>query len=158
MKDRALAVVAAIGALAYLYADWRIPRLQLGDPLGPRAFPALVGILLLVSAVLLAIESRKQPGMPGPVRSAVTVPKARQTAPHAVILTAMLAWTLCYYVAFEPVGYVIATVVYLFGLLCVFHRKRHATNLAIALGFTAIAYVVFSQLLGVQLPLGWLSA
>jgi putative tricarboxylic transport membrane protein len=58
---------------------------------------------------------------------------------------------------FEVAGYIIATIVYLFGLLCVFHKGRHKSNALIAAGFTAVAYGIFSQLLNVQLPLGPLS-
>jgi putative tricarboxylic transport membrane protein len=145
MKDRILAVAAAIGALLYLYSDWHIPRVELGDPLGPRAFPALVGILLLVSAVLLMLETRHREA---------AVAFARSGASHWPILLCVLLWTICYYTAFEPAGYIIATIVYIFGLLCVFNKRQHKTNALISVGFTAVAYTVFSQLLNVQLPLG----
>lgn len=150
MKDRMLATVVAVMALAYLYSDWRIPRLELGDPLGPRAFPALVGILLLISAVLLMLEARR--GQHAPVVAA-----ARSGPSHLPVLLGILFWTIGYYAAFEAAGYIIATIVYLFGLLCVFHKGRHKSNALIAGGFTAVAYGIFSQLLNVQLPLGPLS-
>lgn len=152
-RDRILVACAAIGALGYLYLDYRMPRLQLGDPLGPRAFPALIGVLLLFSAGLLAFETRA--GV-----SRIPVPgKARDSAAaaggsHVKVLLGMLAWTILYYAAFDPLGYVVSTPVYLFGLLCFFNKDRHLANLAIAIGFTAIAFGVFSQLLSVQLPQG----
>src|SRR5271154_7580098 len=73
---------------------------------------------------------------------------------HYPVLAGMVAWTCCYYAVFEPIGYIIATIIYLFGLLCFFNRGRHGTNAAVAVGFTAIAYGVFSRLLDVQLPPG----
>jgi putative tricarboxylic transport membrane protein len=147
MKDRILSVVVGVGALGYLYADWRIPRVQLGDPLGPRAFPALVGILLLISAALLMLEARRR--QPAPVAVAETTRRS-----HVPLLLGVLLWTTCYYVAFEPTGYIIATIIYLFGLLCVFNKGKHQSNALIAAGFTAVAYGIFSQLLNVQLPRG----
>jgi putative tricarboxylic transport membrane protein len=150
MKDRVLAAVVAVVAVAYLYSDWRIPRLELGDPLGPRAFPALVGILLLVSVVLLVLETRRG-------RRAPVVAAPRSGPSHLPVLVGIVFWTIGYYAVFEVAGYIIATIVYLFGLLCVFHKGQHKSNALIATGFTGIAYGVFSQLLNVQLPLGPLS-
>ena len=147
MKDWFLAIAAAVGAVVYLYADYRMPTAQLGDPLGPRAFPALIGILLLISAALLALENLRR----GPER--LIDPDSRRPTPW-VVLGGMLVWTICYYAAFEPVGYIIATIIYLFGLLCYFNAGRHGTNISVAVGFTAVAYGVFSLFLGVQLPPG----
>jgi putative tricarboxylic transport membrane protein len=147
MKDWFLAVAAAVGACVYLYADYRIPTMELGDPLGPRAFPALIGIMLLVSAGLLALENRHRP----PDRED-DVAAVRHN--HYPVLAGMLIWTIGYYAAFEPVGYIIATICYLFGLLCYFNAGRHWTNVLVAVGFTVVAYGVFSQFLGVQLPPG----
>jgi putative tricarboxylic transport membrane protein len=147
MKDWLLAAAAAIGAIAYLYADWRMPSVALGDPLGPRAFPALVGGLLLISAGLLALENwRRKP-------VAASAPRVPGRS-HMPVLLGVLVWTICYYAAFEPAGYVVATVVYLFGLLCYFNRGHHLANIAIAGTFTAAAYTLFSYGLDVQLPLG----
>ncbi len=147
MKDWILAACAAVGAILYLNADYHMPRLELGDPLGPRAFPALVGCLLLISAVLLAIETwRRQP-----VAETATAPAGPS---HYPVLFGMLIWTVCYYTVFEPAGYIIATVCYLFGLLCYFNKGRHLMNVLVAVGFTAVAYGVFSRLLGVQFPPG----
>lgn len=147
MKDRFLAIAVAVGASAYLYADYHIPTAELGDPLGPRAFPALIGILLLISAALLMLENRRR--APKPLED----PDSKRSTPYFV-LGGMLLWTICYYAAFEPVGYIIATIIYLFGLLCYFNAGRHRTNVSVAVGFTVIAYGVFSQFLGVQLPPG----
>jgi putative tricarboxylic transport membrane protein len=151
MKDRILSVVVGVGALGYLYADWRMPRVQLGDPLGPRAFPALVGVLLLISAVLLMLEARRR--QPTPAAAPVAAAEPRRSS-HVPLLIGVLVWTTCYYAAFEPAGYIIATIVYLFGLLCVFNKGQHKSNVLIAAGFTAVAYGIFSQLLNVQLPRG----
>jgi len=58
MKDRLLAIVVMAGALVYLVADWRMPAVVIGDPLGPKIFPALIGIGLFLSGFLLLLESR----------------------------------------------------------------------------------------------------
>jgi putative tricarboxylic transport membrane protein len=61
MADWVLTICTAIGAVVYLHADSKLPQLQVGDPMGGRVFPALIGIGLLASAVLLMAETwRKQ--------------------------------------------------------------------------------------------------
>jgi hypothetical protein len=105
---------------------------------------------LLISAVLLMLEARR--GHQAPV-----VVAAPSGPSHLPVLFGILFWTIGYYTVFEIAGYIIATIVYLFGLLCVFHKGRHKSNALIATGFTAVAYGIFSQLLNVQLPLGPLS-
>ena len=66
----------------------------------------------------------------------------------------MLAWTALYYVAFEPVGYIVSTLVYLSALLIFFHRVNPLINLGYAAAFTAVAYLLFTNFLQVVLPSG----
>jgi putative tricarboxylic transport membrane protein len=70
------------------------------------------------------------------------------------ILCAMVAWTALYYATFEYLGYLIATPIFLLGLLSHFHRRHHLVNVLVALGFTLAVYALFSLLLGVPLPTG----
>jgi putative tricarboxylic transport membrane protein len=147
MGDRALAVCVILGALAYLYADIRIPSSDIGDPLGPKAFPALIGAGLLLSGLWLLVENRRK--RPQPVSTGPT-PLASQWP----VLAAMLAWTALYYASLEPIGYLPTTVVYLLGLLSYFHRGKIIANIAIAVAFTAITWGVFSKLLHVSMPPG----
>jgi putative tricarboxylic transport membrane protein len=178
-----LALCAFALAAVYLYMDLRLPEVRLSDPLGPKAFPALVGVGLVASALLLLLESRAKARTPAhePLSTAPTNPTppgkvdlgpatargaqsepahGAQTPPekkaHPLILVAMVAWTSIYYLVFERAGYLIATAVFLFGLLAYFNRKRLTTNLAIALGVTVVFDLLFSQLLGVPLPTGFL--
>lgn len=152
MRDRVLAVAAVIGGLVYLYADSKLPRVRIGDPLGPRIFPAIIGTGIVLSGLLLMVEIRK--------RRATAQAAAAAAAPHPRererpgVLIGMLVWTALYYLAFEPVGYLVSTVIFLLGLLAVFNRGRHLTNLAVAFGFTAVAYTIFDKFLAVPMPEG----
>src|ERR1700743_3157554 len=47
-------------AAVYLYMDMRLPEVRLSDPLGPKAFPALVGVGLISSALLLLFEGHRK--------------------------------------------------------------------------------------------------
>jgi putative tricarboxylic transport membrane protein len=165
--DRWLAVCVIALAAAYLYMDMRLPEVRLSDPLGPKAFPALVGVGLIASALVLLFEgrSRNRPhthadspakAVTGPTVEVSHAEVVHESKGHPLILIAMLAWTALYYLAFEHAGYLLATSVFLFGLLTYFNRKHLKTNLAIALGVTVFFDLLFSQLLGVPMPTGFL--
>ncbi|USU20650.1 tripartite tricarboxylate transporter TctB family protein [Paraburkholderia fungorum] len=154
-------------AVVYLYMDMRLPEVRLSDPLGPKAFPALVGVGLIASALTLLLEGRNRHRSHSHIDTAVRpasaaaaevqhASSARESKNHPLILIGMVAWTALYYLAFERVGYLLATSIFLFGLLIYFNRNRLKTNLAIALGVTVFFDLLFSQLLGVPMPTGFL--
>jgi putative tricarboxylic transport membrane protein len=149
--DLWLAVTIIIVAAIYLHADFGLPIAKLGDPLGPKVFPALVGGGLILSALLLLLETWTK-------RRALTEtriePRGKDRAQVALSLVAMVVWTGIYYFVFERLGYLIATPLFLFGLLSFFHKRHYVTNVLVALGFTAVVYLLFSILLGVPLPTG----
>lgn len=149
--DAMLAVVVIVVAAIYPYLDARLPTARIGDPLGPKAFPALVGGGLILAALLLLLETWKKRGTG---TAAAVAPRPAEEKHVALLLTGMAAWTALYYFWFERLGYLIATPLFILGLLSYFNRRRHATNLAVAAGFTIVVYLLFSTLLGVPLPSG----
>jgi putative tricarboxylic transport membrane protein len=148
--DVLLGVGVIIGAAVYLHADADLPVLQNGGPMGPQAFPALVGIGLLASGLLLLSETwrRRRAGVAAVVAADPIERRSRR------ILAAMTAWTALYYFAFERVGYLVATAVYMFALLAFFNRGRWWVNAASAAGFTLAAWLLFTSFLQVVLPRG----
>ena len=153
--DVRLALVVIAVAVVYLVMDLRLPPVRLGDPLGPKAFPAVVGIGLAVSAVLLLFEVRKKNRAEV---QADTESKADSGAKRRpLVLLAMVGWTVLYYACFVPAGYLVATSVFLLGLLSYFNRGRHKTNVAVAVGFTLVFDLLFTYLLGIPMPPGFLS-
>lgn len=153
MQDMILALCVLAGSAVYLRAAIDLPKLQFGDPLGPQAFPSLIAIGLAISGVMLIIQtlSKKAAGV-----ASEEVPARRPRREYA-LLAGVAVWTAIYYTAFEPVGYILSTIVYLFVLLCIFQYGRWFLNFAYACAFTAAAYLVFGQFLHVVLPVGVLS-
>jgi putative tricarboxylic transport membrane protein len=147
-----LAVSAVVGGGVYLYADSRIPDPVIADPLGPKAFPALIGAGIVVSGLLLCVEAWKK--RHAAARIPAMTPGEKR---YYLILIGMVVWTAAYYTAFEPVGYVPSTIAYLLGLLIYFNRGRLWVNAAIAVCFTGVAYLVFARFLGVSMPAGLLA-
>ena len=88
MTDRVILAFTIIIAAVYLYATTLIPSLEIGDPLGPKAFPRLLGVGLLLAGVMLGFEiwGRK-------VR-APEVPASNLFDPVIIrVLLCVVAWT-----------------------------------------------------------------
>jgi putative tricarboxylic transport membrane protein len=149
VTDRVIFVCTILAAAVYFYATTLIPTLEIGDPLGPKAFPRLLGIFLLIGAGLLFAEIWKER------KAAVPVPGARGPSDfrHLWVLAAVSVWTGCYYISFEKAGYVVATAVYLLALMAWFNRGKWIANVATSLLFSALSYYMFLKL-DVRLPQG----
>ena len=74
--DRVIFVCILVLTAVYFYATAQIPTLEIGDPLGPKAFPRLLGIGLLITAGLLFFE----------MRTAAKRPQPAATQPHAAFV------------------------------------------------------------------------
>ena len=109
MADRVIFVCTLLLAGIYFYATEKLPSLEIGDPLGPKAFPRLLGIGLVIAAVLLLVEI---------LRARKTAPAVAKAAAPAGpgtyhIVAGVVVWTFLYFVVFEKLGYVIATAIFL---------------------------------------------
>lgn len=149
LTDRIIFALIIVLAAVYFYATAQIPTLEIGDPLGPKAFPRLLGIGLLITAALLFMEiwrARK-----APPQQAEPTPAADR--PHWMLLGAIVIWTGIYMTVFEPLGFVIATSAYLLGLTAYFNRGKWVPNVLTSVLFSVGSYLMFKYL-GVQLPQG----
>ncbi len=149
MTDRVIFVCTLIVAAVYLYATTLIPTLQIGDPLGPKAFPRLLGVFLLIGAGLLFIEMWKDR------KARASQPAGAESAAwrHAWVIAAVTAWTGVYYAAFDKLGYIVATAIYLFALMAWFNRGKWAVNVLVSVLFCVLSYWMFVKL-GVNLAKG----
>ncbi|MBX9810046.1 MAG: tripartite tricarboxylate transporter TctB family protein [Burkholderiales bacterium] len=150
MADRIIFFCTIVLAAVYFYATAQIPSLEIGDPLGPRAFPRLLGIGLLITAGMLFMEMWR-------ARKAER-PRSERSQPvecgHFAVVAVAVVWTGLYFAVFEWLGYAIATTVYLLALMMYFNRGRRTANILTSVLFSFISYLVFSRLLDVTLARG----
>jgi len=149
MADRVIVACCVVLALVYFYGTSQIPSLEIGDPLGPKAFPILLGIALLLATGLLVVEHLKdaKSAMPSPPQP------AKPDRRHLPVLGAVVIWMAVYYAFFETLGYVIATTVFLLPLMAWFNRGKWLANVLSAALFSIGSYVMFAWL-DVALPHG----
>lgn len=149
LADRIILVCTVVIAAVYLYATTLIPSLEIGDPLGPKAFPRLLGIALLIAAGLLFAEMWKDRKLAKPAAA----PAEPQNWTHLWVLGAVTVWTGLFYVVFEKLGYVVSTTVYLIALTAWFNRGKWIANVLSSIAFGVLSYIMFVKL-DVNLPKG----
>jgi len=158
LMDRIILICTVLIAIIYLWASTQIPTLAIGDPLGPKAFPRLLGIALLVAAGMLALELWKDRRKNAPPAERQFDPSAGSTPAifdkHVIlVLAAVTVWTGIYYAIFDPLGFIVATSIYLLPLMVYFNRGRWIMNILSAGGFSLLIYYLFVKL-DVNLPKG----
>lgn len=147
---KTLAVVCAVLAAAYLFLSSMIPIHAIEDPVGPRMYPLLLGGGMVIIAVLLWLEARGAAPASEPQTALDPDLKRRQRRGVAGASIGALVYAL----TMETVGYLAATFVLMLGLLSVFNRGKHFSNVAIAAGTSAVLYCGLKKFLGVPLPAG----
>lgn len=151
MADRVILVCTIVVAGIYFYATTLIPSLEIGDPLGPKAFPRLIGIALLIGAAMLALEMWRERG-----KAAVKGAGAAAFDPAVVkVLAAVAVWMGLYFAVLERLGFVLATFAFLLPLMAWFNRGKWLVNVLSAAAFSAMTYWLFVAL-DVRLPKGLL--
>jgi putative tricarboxylic transport membrane protein len=152
MADRVIFVCILVLAGVYFYATEQLPTLEIGDPLGPKAFPRLLGIALVITAGILLLEIMRRRRRPE-VRPA-DEPDTRMRGAY-VVVGAVVVWTFLYIFAFETLGYVIATAIYLFVMTSYFNTGKWVANALTSVLFCLGSYWMF-KILGVSLAQGLL--
>ena len=150
MADRIVFGFTLLLAVVYFYATEQIHTFEFGDPLGPKAFPRLLGVCLLVTAALLFTEMWR-------ARKAQPQDKKEQPAGdkrYLLVVGAMVVWTAIYFRVFVPLGYLLSTSIYLLALTVYFNRGKWTANVLTSVLFCVLSYVLFTKVLGVTLPRG----
>ncbi len=153
LTDKIILALTLLLAAVYFYATSQIPSLEIGDPLGPKAFPILLGVILLFACALLAVEIIRAKPQPAAEKSTVDPESVR----HLWQIGGVVVWTSFYFWMFDRAGYITSTAVYLLALTITFNRGKWVANILTSILFTIGSYVLFAKVLGVVLPAGLLS-
>ena len=161
MKAEKIASLAFTAlAIAYLAGAFFIKEPPLRQRLGPEAFPIAVGILMLFLALLyVRMEFRKQP-LKEDVDERAAIIGAEEKLGNFIdykTIGIMLVLMLGYGLAFEPLGYPLATFLMFMSGIFVLDRKHLKRDLIIAIIASLGIYMLFRFVLRVNLPAGILS-
>jgi putative tricarboxylic transport membrane protein len=157
MIDKLIVACALVFAAGYAFMTEQVTVLPFGDPLGPRAFPRILTIALLISVVLLISETffskaeKKAEPASAPAAAGDAPQNGRDTR---WVVAATIAVTALYFFLFEPLGFVISSSAYLLAMTMYFNPGKIVANALVSLLVPVTCYLIFTQVLGVDLARG----
>ena len=143
MKERVISLGILVFALVYM-AGAIVLKVGTPEDPGPGFVPAAIAFALMVVAAYNTYKSFRN----------VTEDKGEkwlQLAPVGIGVAIVL-----YPFILRPLNFLIATFLVLFALLWIMRFKSLTVQLSTALLTTVVAFILFSKLLGVVLPSGFL--
>lgn len=132
--------------------------------IGPRTFPLLIGGMMLAVSIVLAWQRWRalvpQAGgsAPGTPFDVVPLEQDDTSISDWPAVWSVLGFLLALFLLLEPLGFVAALALFLFGLSTLFAPRQWLPNLAIAIGFSTFFYYLFTRILEIALPNGILSS
>ena len=140
--------VGLIVAVLYCFAATQIPTTA-GDPIGPRTFPYLISLGLLLSLGWMAVEQFVKRRLAQQADEAALV-----QWPKLHVIGTVILGTAVYYALIEPLGFPLSTSLYLFALSSLLDSRRLVLNAVVAVCFSASLYFLFTLVLKSNLPIG----
>ncbi len=142
-------LIATLIGIAYGWSAWTLPRASFGNPTGHLVYPVILGILMTVLGLALVIKELLAKG-PKDAKDSPTIGKMTR---HGKEIGLAIGASIIYALLFEPLGYVLSTIVYLGAVLFLVNgRVKVARTVIVAVAFSIGVYILFSILLGIQLP------
>jgi putative tricarboxylic transport membrane protein len=135
-SDRIFGLVATVLALAYIVSANQTQISFLTDPVGPKGFPILIGIIWAISAMFMVLRPDPQPDWPG----------LRTFAALAFAVVILIGYAY----ALKPLGFLLPTAVAA-GVLSyqISPNLKHAV--LTGTGLSGLLFVIFKYALGLGL-------
>ena len=142
--------LAVVGVLVIVDAARLQHIANSNDPIGPKPVPIVLGVLLLVVAVLYAVDVAR--GGTGAAEEGEDVDVTSPVDWRTVLL--LIAAFVVNLVLIDPLGWVITGTVLFWGSAFALGSRHHIRNLVIAVALALITFYAFAIGLGVNLPAG----
>lgn len=143
-----LSAFSAVLCASYFCATTQLPEPFLGDPLGPRAFPYMLTAGLAICTVLLAIEGIRS------VRSGRAADVARDPNTDLKLTALVVGWIFVYFLLFKPLGFIVATALFLAIALSFANRGKWLTNCLVSVLLPVVIFALMRGVLQLPLPTG----
>lgn len=134
--------------LTYTIMAIQLPDATIGRPHTPKIFPTALGVLMIGLTVAWLVKESRQKS-----ESSETSPKTGLDVENLKHIGLTAVFAFLYAILFNRVGYVLATIIFLEGILAVFNGiARWKQNTIVAVVFSLVVYGLFFKLLNVYLP------
>ena len=138
-------IFLAVGIYGLIFSI-QLPLGRWNEP-GPAVFPLALSILLCVSGIVWFIRGKRKEGE----RSDLSALLGNLGTPLKIV-----GLTLAYILALDRVGYLLASLVYIFILFSWVSRYKLWISVGLSVLIGAGSWYFFEKLLSVQLPKGFL--
>lgn len=135
-SDRIFGLFAILGALAYIAGASQTQTSFMSDPMGPKAFPYLIGGAAVLSGLVMVIRPNEEPDWP-----------SLKTFGSLLIAVAVM---VIYAKTLKPLGFLIPTAVTA-AILSYQISPRPVPALLVGVGLSAGLYALFKFVLGLSL-------
>jgi putative tricarboxylic transport membrane protein len=150
MSNCIIAIFLILLAVVYFYATSQIPSYEVGDPLGAKVFPTLLGIGLVLAALLLLFETYKTKSRENSEKERESKKERR----HLVIVGSVVCWTIIFIILLEYLGFLLSSMVYLIVFMTCLNSKKVWLHMGVSVVFSVALYILLAKGLGVTLPKG----
>ena len=143
-SDRIFGLVMAIVALAYIASATQIQTSFLSDPVGPKTFPILIGVVCAISALFMVLKPDPEPDWP--------VLRKFGAIFLAIVVLVVYAYSL------KPLGFLLPTAVAA-GVLSFQISPKVKTAILSGLGLSIGLFILFKYALDLGLvpfPKSWM--
>ena len=136
MSDRIFGLVVVLVALAYIASATQIQTSFLSDPVGPKAFPILVGAVAAICGSIMVLRPDEEPEWP-----------ELRTLGALLVSVAVLVG---YAYSLKPLGFLVPTAI-VAGILSYQINPRFGPAVIAGVGLSAGLFTVFKFILGLSL-------
>ncbi|SCL40444.1 putative tricarboxylic transport membrane protein [Micromonospora pallida] len=144
------AFLALVGALVIIDATRVGQAVSSADPIGPKPVPILLGVLLLLVALVYAVDVAR--GGAGEPEAGEDVDLSSPIDWRTVLL--LIGAFLVNAVLIDRLGWVISGSLLFWGSAFALGNRHHVRNLLIAVALSLVTFYTFAIGLGVNLPAG----
>lgn len=136
MSDRIFGLVVVLVALAFIASATQIQTSFLSDPIGPKAFPILVGSVAALCGVIMILRPDQEPEWP-------------ELRTLGALLISVLV-LVAYAYLLKPLGFLVPTAI-VAGVLSYQINPRAGPAAIAGVGLSVGLFVVFKFILGLSL-------
>lgn len=145
-------VIAVVVGGIYLVTTLMLPQMRMGDKLGPKLFPMVVGIAAVVAGVALIIQDLRHAKAGKASKKADFGFAKRKDIWLKIILTTIVGIT--YGLVMDSLGFLLPTMLFMFFISTLINKGRLVQNIIMGVAFAVITYGVFGIALKLSLPRG----
>lgn len=157
-------VLLPIFSMFFIWQATQVSEPPLNIFVGPRTFPLLIGWMMLAVSVVLVwqrmrtVAAEASAAAPDPQLGLVPLEADETSISDWPAVWSVLGSLLILFLLLEPLGFVAALALFLFGLSTLFGPRRWLLNLVISVVFSTFFYYLFTRVLEIPLPNGVLSS